>query len=159
MNPPEKTQETLVVRRVLPAPAEVVYRAWTDPAMITRWSWGPHHDTLSATIDCRVGGAWHHEIRNRNNGEEWTFDGRFEEVIHNQRLVHTFHWKSGGGVEEGTSLVAIDFVPKGPEATEVIITHSRLAAASREGTREGWQDILEQIGQLVASGPRMVPQS
>lgn len=140
---------TLVVRRVLPAPASVVYRAWTDPALVAQWSWGSRHETIAMSLDCRAGGSWHHEIRNRDNGESWTFDGVFEEVVPNRRLVHTFFWRGGKGVEEGTSLVAIDFISKGPEETEVVISHSRLDAGSREGTREGWEDILGLVGRLV----------
>jgi uncharacterized protein YndB with AHSA1/START domain len=138
-----------VVRRILPAPASVVFRAWTDPAQVAQWSWGSRHETIRMSLDCRVGGAWHHEIRNRDNGELWTFDGVFEEVVPNRRLVHTFFWRGGNGVEEGTSLVAIDFLSRGPEKTEVVISHSRLEAGSREGTREGWTDILEAVGRLV----------
>lgn len=156
----ESTPGTLVVRRTLNASPEAVYRAWTDPALVTRWSWGSRHETISISLDCRKGGKWHHEIRNRDNGEEWTFDGVFEEVIPGERLVHTFHWRSSTGTVEGPSLVAVDFRDTGSNQTEVVISHTRLAAASREGTREGWEDILEVVGQLVeGSQARMAPKS
>ena len=148
----------LVVRRTLPAPPNAVYRAWTDPALVSQWSWGSRHETLSLKLECRVGGTWHHEIRNRDNGETWTFDGVFEEVVPDRRLVHTFFWRSGKGVEDGPSLVAIDFIGKGSEGTEVVISHSRLEQSSREGTREGWEDILARVGHLVLENQaRMVP--
>jgi uncharacterized protein YndB with AHSA1/START domain len=150
----QQTEMPLVVRRTVAAPVAQVYRAWTDPALVSRWSWGSRHETLSMALDCRPGGHWHHEIRNRDNGETWTFDGVFEEVVPNRRLVHTFFWRSGKGVEEGPSLVAIDFVDLGPGSTEVVISHSRLATTSRDGTRQGWEDILELIADL-ASQPRI----
>jgi uncharacterized protein YndB with AHSA1/START domain len=154
----QATEAALVVRRTLPAPVQAVYRAWTDPFLVSQWSWGSRHETISMSLDCRVGGHWHHEIRNRDTGETWTFDGVFEEVIADRRLVHTFFWRSGKGVEEGPSLVAIDFLSQGPEQTEVVISHSRLAPSSRDGTRDGWNDILELVGELARGRQaRMAP--
>ena len=140
---------TLVVRRTISAPIEIVFRTWTDPALVRQWSWGSRHDTIDMKLDCRVGGSWHHQIRNRDNGEIWTFDGVFEEVEPNRRLVHTFFWRSATGSEEGTSLVTIDFIEIGGNSTEVVITHSRLEEKSEEGTREGWEDILAVVDRLA----------
>ena len=148
---------TLVVRRTIAAPVETVYRAWTDPALVRQWSWGSRHETLDMKLDCRVGGSWNHTIRNRDNGESWTFDGVFEEVMVNRRLVHTFFWRGPAGVEEGTSLVAIDFIGQGENSTEVVITHSRLDEKSREGTREGWEDILGVVDRLARETQRIKP--
>jgi uncharacterized protein YndB with AHSA1/START domain len=85
--------ETVQVRRVLKAPVGAVWRAWTDPGIVARWSWGRQHDTLSVDIDCRPGGRWRQEIRDRKTGEKWTFDqftgrrdGTTEVVITHTRL-------------------------------------------------------------------------
>jgi uncharacterized protein YndB with AHSA1/START domain len=150
-NPPHTT---LVVRRMLPAPAAAVYRAWTDPAMVTQWSWGSEHESLSLEIDCRAGGSWKQEIRNRNSGDRWSFDGQFQEVVPGRRLVHTFFWRSDKGIAEGPSLVAIDFLAVAPDQTEVVITHSRLAMTSEGGTRSGWDDILGVIARLAGAADK-----
>jgi uncharacterized protein YndB with AHSA1/START domain len=155
MQPP--TSAALVVRRILPAPVDAVYDAWTKPDLVCQWSWGSRHETIAMRMDVRPGGAWHHEIRNRDNGDRWTFDGVFEEVIPGRKLVHTFFWRSGSGVEEGPSLVAIEFTAQGPQSTEVVITHNRLADNSRSGTRDGWLDILELVGTLAGAQARISP--
>ena len=54
----------LVVRRSFRAPLALVYRAWSDPALAARWSWGAEHETLSIELDCRPGGVWKQLIRN-----------------------------------------------------------------------------------------------
>jgi uncharacterized protein YndB with AHSA1/START domain len=47
----------VAVTRVLDAPAEEAWKAWSDPACVTRW-WGPTGFTCpSAEMDFRVGGA------------------------------------------------------------------------------------------------------
>jgi uncharacterized protein YndB with AHSA1/START domain len=50
-------KKDLVVSRVFNAPVDLVWRAWTDPALVMRW-WGPDHFTSpSAKIDFREGGT------------------------------------------------------------------------------------------------------
>jgi uncharacterized protein YndB with AHSA1/START domain len=47
----------VVITRVLDAPIEEVWKAWSDPEYVTRW-WGPTGFTSpSAEMDFRVGGA------------------------------------------------------------------------------------------------------
>ncbi len=82
------------------------------------------------------------QIRHEETGELWSFEGVFREVLAEQRLVHTFHWWSDRGTDEGTSLVTIDFIPRGT-GTEVVITHTQLRDAKhRKGTETGWEDVL-----------------
>ena len=51
-------KEDLVVVRILNAPVERVWQAWTDPKHVRRW-WGPRHYTSeTAIIDLRVGGRY-----------------------------------------------------------------------------------------------------
>ncbi len=51
-----KTRD-LVVTRVLDAPIELVWKAWTEPEHVMRW-WGPDHFTSpSAKMDVREGGT------------------------------------------------------------------------------------------------------
>ena len=140
----------LVVRRVIAAPAALVFRAWSDPVVAARWGWGKAYDTIALELDCRPGGAWRHEIRNRESGETFWFDGVFREVVPGRRVVHTFKWRSDRGYRQQESLVAVDLLPKG-EATEVVITHTLLPAASAAETDAGWDDCLEQIAAAVTS--------
>src|SRR6476620_9761860 len=52
---PTGKKRDLVVTRVINAPVEMVWKAWTDPALVMRW-WGPDYFTSpSAKIDFREG--------------------------------------------------------------------------------------------------------
>jgi uncharacterized protein YndB with AHSA1/START domain len=57
----EKTNvssEELVVTRIIDAPLEAVWKAWTDPEQVKHW-WGPKDYTSpSCEIDLRVGGKY-----------------------------------------------------------------------------------------------------
>lgn len=143
--------ETVQVRRILKAPVSAVFRAWTDPKIVAQWAWGRQHETLSIEADCRPGGRWRQEIRNRETGEKWSFDGAYEKVEPERRLVHTFHFRSDRGKVEGPSLVDIRFTDRGDGTTEVVITHTRLEPDKKKGTETGWNGCLDAIADCLAA--------
>ncbi len=62
MNKDKPTQtipkEDLIVKRIINAPVELVWKAWTDPEYVMRW-WGPKYYTSpSCKIDLRAGGKY-----------------------------------------------------------------------------------------------------
>jgi len=55
---PTAPTQDLVVTRILDAPLDLVWRAWTEPEHVMHW-WGPQHFTSpSASVDLRVGGRY-----------------------------------------------------------------------------------------------------
>jgi uncharacterized protein YndB with AHSA1/START domain len=51
-------KEDLVVTRIIDAPLELVWKAWTDPEHVMKW-WGPKYYTSpSCKIDLREGGKY-----------------------------------------------------------------------------------------------------
>ncbi len=51
-------KDDLIVTRILDAPLELVWKAWTEPDQVQRW-WGPKYYTApSCKIDLRVGGKY-----------------------------------------------------------------------------------------------------
>ncbi|HJU68748.1 MAG TPA: SRPBCC family protein [Gemmatimonadaceae bacterium] len=139
---------TVVVRRTFRAPVARVFRAWSDPSMAQRWSWGPEYDTVSIDLSCQPGGSWRQHIRDRTTGENWYFDGVFEEVVPNRKLVHTFHFTSDRGHDEPPSLVTIEFLDRG-ESTDVVLTHTRLAETKVRETNDGWEAIFGVMEGLI----------
>ena len=63
------TDRELVVMRVLDAPRELVFKAWTEPEHLARW-WGPRGSTTKThTMDVRPGGTWHYVMHHAEHGE------------------------------------------------------------------------------------------
>jgi uncharacterized protein YndB with AHSA1/START domain len=55
---PQVVKQDLVITRIIDAPVEMVWKAWTDPKHVMRW-WGPKDYTSpSAKIDLREGGKF-----------------------------------------------------------------------------------------------------
>jgi uncharacterized protein YndB with AHSA1/START domain len=83
------------ITRVFDAPPERVYQAFTDPDQFARW-YGPvgfpvHRDTVE--VDARVGGRQRFEMVSEADPSMRTgFDGRFDEVVHNELLPSSGAW-------------------------------------------------------------------
>lgn len=55
---PNLRKEDLVVTRIIDAPVELVWKAWTEPEHVMKW-WGPKYYTCpSCQIDLREGGKY-----------------------------------------------------------------------------------------------------
>ena len=52
----------ITLTRLIAAPAAVVWRCWTDPAMITQWFGPQGFSCQTKQIDLRVGGQWRFDM-------------------------------------------------------------------------------------------------
>jgi uncharacterized protein YndB with AHSA1/START domain len=78
----------VVVTRVLDAPCELVYKAFTEPEQVEKW-WGPAgFGTRVERLDFRPGGKWRYVMLGPE-GEEYPSDGTFREIVPNKRIVTT----------------------------------------------------------------------
>lgn len=85
----------ITLTRLLRAPRELVFRAWTDPAHLVRW-WGPHGFSVqSCEAEVHVGGRWRICIRSPE-GEDFWMHGRYHEISAPERLVLSFMWDKDG---------------------------------------------------------------
>lgn len=140
---------TLVVRRMLNATPELAFAAWTSAEHIKQWMRPePDMGIASASMDVQVGGKFRIQMQ-RTDGEYFTAVGEFREVEAPVRLVYTWDWeKDGSGEEFGevegkTSLLTVEFLPRG-ERTEFVLTHTRFATVeSRDDHARGWGRIAE----------------
>jgi uncharacterized protein YndB with AHSA1/START domain len=146
---------TLIIKRMLNAPPELAFRAWTSPEHIQQWM-RPEQGMVVplAIMDLRVGGKYRIQMK-MPDGEYFTAVGEFREVTPPERLVYTWDWeKDGSGAEFGevegkTSLVTVEFLRRG-EGTQMVLTHTRFATvASRDSHAQGWGRIADNFGGFV----------
>ena len=146
---------TLIVRRLLKAPQELAFNAWTAPEHIQHWMRPePGMGVTLVKMDLRVGGRYRIQMKNEE-GEYFTAVGEFKEVKAPERLVYTWDWeKDGGGEEFGevegkTSLMTVEFLKRG-EKTELVLMHSRFATAeSRDNHARGWSKIADSFASFL----------
>jgi uncharacterized protein YndB with AHSA1/START domain len=84
-------KEDLVVTRIIDAPIELVWKAWTDPEHVKRW-WGPKHYTSPACkIDLREGGKYIFCMRAPmdQGGQDTYAAGVYKKIVPMERLEFT----------------------------------------------------------------------
>ena len=142
---------TLVIKRLLDAPRELVFAAWVDPAQAARW-WGPKgFITVSAEMDVRVGGVWRRRMRSPA-GSEHVSRGVYREIAEPERLVFTFSWEQGGASGHGPeTVVTLTFVELGDGRTELTLRQEGFATVEgRDDHNRGWSGALDRLADYLA---------
>jgi len=86
----------IVVSRLLDAPRELVWRAWTDPQHVVHW-WGPHGFTTTIErMEVRPGGVWK-LVMHGPDGADYPNKSIFREVVEPERIVFSHSGGRAGG--------------------------------------------------------------
>jgi uncharacterized protein YndB with AHSA1/START domain len=86
---------TMVLRRLIRAPREVVWGAWMNPATLPLW-WGPDgFSCRTKRIDLRGGGEWVFDMI-AADGTVFPNHHRYGEVRAPERLAYTLLWGENG---------------------------------------------------------------
>ena len=150
----------LVLTRVLDAPRELVWRAWTDPAQLAQW-WGPKGFTNPVCeLDLRPGGALRIVMR-APDGAEYPMRGVFREIVAPERLVFTNIAVDAAGKPLLDGLTIVTFAAHGGKTTLTVQTRAvaLVADAARflEGMEAGWTQSLERLVAEVVRATGRVP--
>ena len=141
---PEVEKLSLEIRRLINAPRDQVYAAWTDPGQLKEW-FGPenvHTDDLVA--DVRVGGKYRWDLTNAE-GEKITCRGEYLELQPGRKIVFTWQFDDDEAWENHTSIVTVELSDRG-NGTEVRLRHERLPGEkSRDRHAEGWNSVLNKL--------------
>ena len=139
---------TLDLRRVLPAPRPVVFRACTEPGQLAQW-WGPRGFTAPGLeLDVRVGGSYRIAMQ-PPDGELFYLSGEFRQVDPPARLAYTFRWEDPDPDDRET-LVTLSLADLG-ESTELALSQGPFATEPRlELHRAGWTDSLDRLEALTS---------
>jgi uncharacterized protein YndB with AHSA1/START domain len=114
---------TYVLEREFDAPRALVWRTWTDPALLPRW-YGPRVETIIHRLDLRPGGLWLLEMRR----EGWSSRQRAEylEVSPPARLV----WLHANA-DADWNVVAAPNMPDWPRVLLTTVTFEEIGARTR----------------------------
>lgn len=154
----------LVIRRIVDAPVEMVWKAWTEPDQVMRW-WGPEYWTSpSCKIDLREGGKliFCMQAPPEQGGQRQYTSGAYKKIVPMKYLEFT----QGLSDEEGNPVppeslgmppdfpavirTSVEFRPKG-SMTELIITEydwpmSQMMVYSYAGMHQCMDKLEEAFG-------------
>ena len=154
-NTDENTSDReIIISRVLHAPRELVWQAWTDPQHVVHW-WGPRGFT-NTTIrhEFRVGGVWEH-VMHGPDGANYPNKSTFKEIVPLERITFVH----GGGREEGPGATFVaTWTFETVEGSKTRLTGRMVfpTAGARDfvvkefGAIEGGQQTLERASEYVA---------
>ena len=92
----ESDVKATVGTRVLDAPRELVWSAWTDPRHLAQW-WGPDgFTTTTSAFDFRPGGVWRF-VMHGPDGRDYQNRVTFDEIVKPERIA--YHHGGGDDVE------------------------------------------------------------
>ncbi|WP_100525087.1 SRPBCC family protein [Mycobacteroides abscessus] len=135
---------TILITRSFDAPAALIFRALTEPELVTRW-WGFEDAQREVCeIDLRVGGTWRYVVRQPCESEpdrEVAFHGEYRELDPPHRLVSTEVFE---GVPEGEAVVSttLDEVD-GVTTMRVLVQHT--CKEHRDGHVESGMEVGMQV--------------
>lgn len=152
-----KAETSLHVSRVIHADRETVFRAWTEPQQLKRWSCPEGATVDDVQVELTVGGRY--RIRMKGDEGAWTAVGEYREIERPSRLVYTWDWEEKGHKMsvhdrlEGSeaTVVTVEFKDLGGGETEVLLTHERFPnSEARDGHESGWVSCLANFERLFA---------
>lgn len=144
-------EREIVLSRLLNAPRELVFAAWTDPKQVGQW-WGPQSfTTTTREISVTPGGVWRF-VMHGPDGQDYMNKIIFMEVVKPERLVYRH-----AGEEENEDVrfhVTVTFEAKG---SKTLLTMRSLFETAQErdhvvtkyGAIEGGKQHLERLAEFV----------
>lgn len=145
----------LVLTRLIDAPREHVFRAWTDPELIVKWFAPKPWSTARATVDLRPGGE-SVVVMCDPEGNEFPNTGVYLEVVPNEKLVFTDAFTGGWQPTAKPFFTAVlTFEDEGGK-TRYTARARHWTVADREshekmGFHEGWGVCAAQLEEVARS--------
>jgi len=154
----------LVLHRVIRAPQDAIWRAWTDPDLLARW-WIPAPSTLAVDrLDVRPGGAF--VTRMSDDGSDFVphTDGIFLVVEPHERLVFTNaidgHWRPASPAP--VAMTAEITLAEHAEGTSYTATVRHGSPQQRDlheelGFFDGWGAVTDALAALLTAREEVSP--
>jgi uncharacterized protein YndB with AHSA1/START domain len=141
------TDRTVTLHRVLRAPPERIYRAFTDGEAMAKWI-PPYGFTCTVHhFESVVSGTFRMSFRNFTTNHAHSFGGEFIELIPHERIRYTDTFDDPGMPGTMTVTVALRAVSCG---TDLSVSQSDIPEMiPLEMCYLGWQESLAQLATLV----------
>ncbi len=149
----------LELTRLLAAPPAMVWRCWTEPALICQWFCPKPWYVSEAVVDLRAGGRFF-TLMNGPDGEKVPNEGSFLEVVPGRKLVFTDimgeDFAPLGLIQSGAGLHFAAIVTMEAEGTgtryKAVARHGRPEDAKMHkemGFHDGWWAAATQLEELA----------
>ena len=136
---PSDTQ--IQIDRAFDAPAELVFRAWFEPALVRRWLLGPPGWAMpTCEIDGRVGGAYRF-VWSHADGRTMAMGGVYREIDRPTHWLATERFDEAW--YEGEALVRSDLAEVGGKTVHTMLITYETKAGRDMALQSGMSDGME----------------
>lgn len=144
----------LIITRLIDVPREKLFRAWTEPELLTQWFTPKPYETIHAELDVRPGGA-NYIVMRAPDGTEIPNRGVYLEVVENERLVFTDAFTRAWQPSEKPFMTAIVTFEEEDGKTRYTARALHWSVEDREahekmGFHEGWGIACDQLTEVAA---------
>ncbi|MEX1997802.1 MAG: SRPBCC domain-containing protein [Candidatus Andersenbacteria bacterium] len=137
---------SLEVTRVINAPLDRVWRAWTDPAEMQKWYAPENLTTPEAEVDLKVGGAY--RIAMQGDDGAHVAVGTFSIIEAPRTLAFSWRWE---GSPEGETRVMLTFEEIEGGKTKVTLRHEGFADDKAKAMHtQGWESTFNKLEKYLA---------
>jgi len=147
----DTTNREITITRVVDAPRELVWKAFTDKDHIGQW-WGPNGFTTTTDImDVRVGGTWRHTMVGPD-GTIYPNEIHYEEVVPPEKLVYAHVGDTVMGFAPFQTTITLEV---NGDKTKVTLRTLFVSPEEREkqirlvGAEEGGKQTLARLAQYL----------
>jgi uncharacterized protein YndB with AHSA1/START domain len=145
----EPGKQEIIITRDFDAPRELVFKAYTDPKLVSQWFGPREYTTTVDKMDARPGGLWRFVQRNPN-GDEFAFHGVHHDIVAPERIVATFEFE---GVPGHVMLQTLTLQPLG-QKTRLVEQLVFQSVADRDGMvasgmQRGSDDSLDRMAEIL----------
>jgi len=143
-------ESTIRLAKTIPAPAEKVFAAWTDPAVMVDF-YAPTDDytTPVAEVDLQVGGTYRVGMKHKDRADVNLVRGQYCRIEPPTLLSFTWAWDSPKADVHETQ-VTLEFRPN-HDATDLTLTHERFRdEQQRKDHTEGWTGCLNRLARKLS---------
>lgn len=149
----ESSEPALVITRIFNAPADLVFRAWTEPKQLAQW-WGPSGFTNPVCeLDARPGGAIRVHMR-APDGTTYPMSGVYREIDPPRRLVFLSSALDQEGWPLFEILNTVTFSEQGGRTAlrleARVVKATAQAPQYFDGMDEGWRQSLVRLAEHLA---------
>lgn len=138
---------TVRLHRILRAPPERLFRAFTTPDAMAKWL-PPHGFTGNVQhLDARVGGTFRMSFTNFTTGQTHAFGGEYLEMVPNERLAYTDRFDDPNLPGVMTTTITLTALSCGTDLQ--VVQEGIPEVIPVEACYLGWQESLQLLAQLV----------
>lgn len=138
---------TIKLHSVLRAPAERIYRAFLDPAAMSKWLPPNGFTGTVHEMNGKVGGSYRMSFTNFTSGHSHSFGGKYLELVPHSRLRYTAVFDDPNLPGEMETTIDLRPVSCG---TEINIVQTGIPdVIPPDGCYLGWQESLALLAKLV----------